>query len=159
VRSVQLHCTLARPDSYMHALMESWRVMRSKTTPEEWLRFVALWLFAPATYAERPELVETIVQTGLANPHPFSLTGFLRQGEAVRGHDTLARLGTLRRPTLVSVASHDVLVPPRFSRELAAALPGAQFREIDNAGHGYFWERPEQFNTMCLDFLTQHKSA
>jgi pimeloyl-ACP methyl ester carboxylesterase len=117
---------------------------------------VALWLFAPVTFAERPELVEAIIQTGLANPHPFTLTGFLRQGDAVRGHDALARLSTLTCPTLVSVAEDDILVPPRFSRELAAAIRGAELRTIARAGHVYFWEQAEAFNEMCVEFLARH---
>jgi pimeloyl-ACP methyl ester carboxylesterase len=156
VRSLQLHCTYARPDHYMLALMEAWRTIRVKVTPEEWMRSVALWLFSPRTFQERPEFVETIIQTGLANPHPFSLTGFLRQGDAVRSHDTLGRLGGLTCPTLVSVAEDDTLVPPRFARELAAAIPGAVFHLIPGAGHCYFWERPDLFNTMCLDFIAKH---
>ena len=156
VRSVQLHCTLARPDRYMHALIENWRVVRSKVTPEEWMRIVALWLFAPSTYVERPEFVETIIQTGIANPHPFTLTGFLRQGDAVRSHDTLERLGTLATPALVSVADDDILVPARFARQLAAAVPGATLTTLERAGHCYFWERPEAFNAMCLEFLERH---
>jgi len=156
VRSVQLHCTMARPDRYMHALIENWRVVRGKVTPEEWMRVVALWLFAPTTYVERPEFVETIIQTGIANPHPFTLTGFLRQGDAVRTHDTFERLGTLAPPALVSVADDDILVAPRFSRELAGALPGAAFKTIERAGHCYFWERPDLFNAMCLEFLERN---
>jgi 3-oxoadipate enol-lactonase len=158
VRSLQLHCTLARPDRYMHALLESWRLVRAKATLEEWMRIVTLWLFAPKTYAERPEFVETVIQTGIANPNPFTITGFLRQGDAVRTHDTLDRLGKVRHPTLVSVAEDDILVPPRFSRALGAAVPGAELRLIDGAGHGYFWERPDVFNSMCLDFLGRHAS-
>ena len=153
VRSLQLHCTLARPDRYMHALIENWRVVRAKATPEEWMRVVALWLFAPTTYTERPELVEAIIQTGIANPNPFTLTGFLRQGDAIRAHDTLDRLRQLAVPTLVSVADDDILVPPRFARELAASIPGATLQTIARAGHCYFWERPDVFNTMCLEFL------
>jgi pimeloyl-ACP methyl ester carboxylesterase len=156
VRSLQLHCTYARPDRYMLALLEAWRAVRTKVTPEEWMRSVALWLFSPRTFQERPELVETIIQTGLATPDPFTLTGFLRQGDAVRGHDALERLGTLTCPTLVSVAEDDMLVPPRFARELAAAIPGAAFQLIPGAGHCYFWERPDLFNTMCLDFIAKH---
>jgi pimeloyl-ACP methyl ester carboxylesterase len=156
VRSLQLHCTLARRDAYMQALIESWRVIRTKVTAEEWMRIVALWLFSPTTYAERPEFVEAVIQTGIANPHPFTLTGFLRQGDAVRSHDALDRLGKLAAPTLVSVADDDILVPPRFSRELAAAVPGATLKTIERAGHCYFWERPEVFNAMCLEFLGRH---
>src|SRR5947207_8004377 len=125
VRSLQLHCTMARADNYMRALIDDWRIVRAKVLPEEWMRVVALWLFSPSTYVERPEFVEAIIQTGIANPHPFTLTGFLRQGDAVRTHDTLDRLGKLAVPTLVSVADDDILVPARFSRELAGAVPGA----------------------------------
>ena len=156
VRSLQLHCTYARPDRYMLALLDAWRTVRAKATTEEWLRTVALWLFSPRTYAERPEFVEMVIQTGLANPHPFTLTGFLRQGDAVRGHDALDRLPGLTCPTLVSVAEDDILVPPRFAREVAAAAPRAELRVIEAAGHAYFWERADLFNTMCLDFLAKH---
>jgi pimeloyl-ACP methyl ester carboxylesterase len=159
VRSLQLHCTCARPDAYILALMEVWRGVRAKSTLEEWLRTVALWLFSAVTYARRPEFVEAVIQTGLANPYPFSLTGFVRQGEAVRSHDTLGRLPTLACPTLVSVAEHDILVPPRFSREIAAAVPKSELRIVDDAAHAYFWERPDVFNAMCLDFLARHDAA
>lgn len=156
VRSVQLHCTLARPDRYMHALIKNWRVVRSNVTAEEWMRIVALWLFSPVTYAERPEFVEAVIQTGIANPHPFTVTGFLRQGDAVRTHDTLDRLGTLSAPTLVSVGDDDILVPARFSRALAAAVPNATLKTLGRAGHCHFWERHDAFNTMCLGFLEQN---
>jgi pimeloyl-ACP methyl ester carboxylesterase len=159
VRSLQLHCTYARPDGYMLSLMDAWRRVRLKATPEEWLRTIALWLFAPVTFTERPEFVEAIVQMGLVNPHPFSLTGFQRQGDAVRGHDALARLPRLTCPTLVSVAEDDILVPPRFARELVATIPGAKLQIVDRAAHGYFWERPDVFNRMCLEFLEAHATA
>ena len=155
VRSLQLHCTLGRPDGYLRAQIANGRVQRRKMTPEEAMRAGYLWLFAPATYNERPELVEMILQNALANPYPMSLTGFERQCDAVETHDTLERVATLRCPTLISVADADILVPPRFSRALAGRIPGAEFRLIEGAGHGYFWERPDQFNQMCLDFLSR----
>jgi len=159
VRTLQLHCTYARPDAYIQALVEAWRRIRMAFDHEQSLRTIALWLFAPATYDERPEFVEMLLQSALANPHPQSITGFLRQGDAVRGHDTLERLDKIRCATLVSVAEEDILVPPRFSRELAARIPGAELRTVPGAGHVYFWERPEIFNEMCLDFIARHPNA
>jgi pimeloyl-ACP methyl ester carboxylesterase len=159
VRTLQLHCTLARADHYMRALIDAWRTVRAKTSLEEWMRIVALWLFSPVTFADRPQFVETIIQTGITNPYPFTSTGFLRQGDAVRSHDALDRLGTLRVPTLVSVADDDILVPPRFSHELARAVPGATLRTFDRSGHCYFWERPDAFNAMCLEFLATHAAV
>ncbi|HEU5320051.1 MAG TPA: alpha/beta fold hydrolase [Methylomirabilota bacterium] len=156
VRSLQLHCTYARPDRYTLALLEAWRLVRTTVGREEALRTIALWLFAPETYNERPEFVEAVLQAALANPFPQSLTGFLRQGEAVQEHDTLERLGAIRCPTLVAGAEADILVPPRFWRELAARIPGAELHVLSGAGHVYFWERPDVFNALCVNFLGKH---
>jgi len=155
VRTLQLHATLARPDAYMHALSDVWGELRPSVGREEWLRSLALWLFAPVTYAERPELIELLLQNALANPYPQSLPGFLHQGEAVRAHDTLQRLGDIRCPTLVTVAEHDILVPPRFSHAIAQRVPGAELKTIADAGHAYMWEKPEAFNAICLEFLAR----
>jgi 3-oxoadipate enol-lactonase len=156
VQSLQLHCTYARSDNYVRVLSAAWRRIRTSFDQEQSLRTIALWLFAPRTYNERPEFVEALMQNGLANPYPQSLEGFIRQGDAVLSHDTLERLGEIRCPTLVSVADEDILVPPRFSRELTAAIPGAELRTISGAGHVYFWEKAEEFNAMCLAFLNAH---
>jgi len=155
VRTLQLHATLGRPDAYMRALVEGWRKTRIALGREDALRVIALWLFAPRTYEERPEFVELVLQNAIANPHPQSLTGFLRQGDAVLGHDTLERLEQLRCPTLVSVADQDILVPPRFSHAIAQRVPGAELKTIADAGHAYMWEAPEAFNAMCLEFLAR----
>ncbi len=155
VRALHLGCTMARPDAYLSALSASWRELRTQMGREFALRAIGPWLFAPATYNERPEFVEMIFQNGLANPHPQSVTGYLRQSEAVMAHDTLERLAAIRCPTLVSVGEEDILLPPRFSRELAARVPGARFELVQASGHVYFWERPDVFNALCLDLFAR----
>src|SRR5215510_11673502 len=146
---------LARPDAYMLALIAAWREMRIGLGHESTLRTLGLWLFSPATYAERPEFIEVLLQNSLANPYPQTLAGFLRQGEAVAAHDALDRLSAIRCPTLVSVAEDDILVPPRFAREIAARIAGAELQLIPGAGHGYFLERPDVFNALSLDFIAR----
>ena len=92
VRSLHLACTLGRPDAYMLALNSAWREMRIGLGRESTLRALGLWLFSPTTYAERPELIEALLQNALANPYPQSLAGFLRQaaglllGDLLRAH-------------------------------------------------------------------------
>jgi 3-oxoadipate enol-lactonase len=155
VRSLHLGCTLARPDAYMLALNAAWRDMRIGLGRDQTLRTLALWLFAPTTYAERPDLVEVLLQNALANPYPQSVAGFLRQGEAIAAHDAIDRLEAIRCPTLVSVAEEDILVPPRFSRDIAKRIPGAELRLVRGAGHCYFLERPEVFNEISLGFIAR----
>src|SRR6266852_2879259 len=93
VRSLQLHCTLGCPDRYLRAQVDVGRIQRRTLSREGAMRAGYLWLFAPATYDERPELVEMILQNALANPYPMSLRGFEHQCDAVQAHDTLDRVG------------------------------------------------------------------
>ena len=155
VRSLQLHCTAAHPDRYMLALMENLRTVRRGLGPEAALRAMSLWLFAPSTFNERPQLVESLLHAAGAQPYPQSEVGFIRQGDAVISHDALARLGHITCPTLVAVGEEDQLTPPRFAREIARAIPHAELRTIPSAGHAFFWERPAEFNALCLDFLSK----
>jgi len=60
---------------------------------------------------------------------------------------------------LVSVAADDILVPPRFSREIAARIPGATLHVVPGAAHGYFLERPDVFNRLSLDFIARHSKG
>jgi pimeloyl-ACP methyl ester carboxylesterase len=155
VRSLQLHCTYARPDTYVRSLVAAWRIARVALDDAAALRTIAPWLFAPATYNERPEFVETLLEQAAANPYRQTRVGFLRQSEAVEHHDALDRLSAIRCPTLVSVAADDILVPPRFSRELATRIPGAELSVLPDGGHVDFWEHPDAFNDLCLKFLSR----
>jgi pimeloyl-ACP methyl ester carboxylesterase len=156
VRTLQLHCTYSRPDACLRARLAAARAERIALSREDALRSNLFWLLSRATYNERPEFVEAIVQSALANPHPQSLTGFVRQAEACLTHDTLERLPGIRVPTLVSAAAEDVLIPPALSRVVAERIATAAFRMIEGAAHAYFWERVDAFNAMCLEFLAAH---
>ncbi|MBI1846817.1 MAG: alpha/beta fold hydrolase [Candidatus Rokubacteria bacterium] len=156
VLSLQLHCTHPGNDGYMTALGDAWGTVRASLPLEQAQRTIFLWLFGHTTYNERPEFVEAILAGALANPYPQSLAGFRGQSAAVQAFSTRDRLPRITAPTLVSVADEDVLVPARFAREIAARIPGAELATIARAGHVYFWEMPEEFNRMCLEFLARH---
>ena len=49
-------------------------------------------------------------------------------------------------PTLVLVGEHDAISPPAEMKTIAAAIPGAEFVEIPDAGHMTTMENPEAVN-------------
>jgi pimeloyl-ACP methyl ester carboxylesterase len=159
VLTLQLHCTLARPDPYLLALGRTWRHLRVVLSREEFVRAIMLWLFSPATFAERPDVVEATVQAVLANPYPQSQAGFARQTEAVGGHDTLDRLDQIRCPTLITVGTEDTLVAPRFSEVLLDRIRDAEYVAFPGLAHGHFLEEPAGFNEVCVKFLQAHAGA
>ena len=156
VRSLQLHCTAARPDRYMLALLENLRVVRRGLGSEAAQRAMALWLFSPATFNDRPEFVEMLLHSARTQTYPQSDSGFVGHGDAVASHDALDRLGDIVCPTLIAVGDDDQLAPVRFSRDMARAIPHAELHTVPGAGHVYFWEKPAEFNQLCLSFLAKH---
>ncbi len=159
VRTLQLHATLARIDSFVQAVGQSLLHARAAFSREEFVRTLLPWLLSPQTYAEHPELIELIVQRLVESPHPATLPGFTRQAEACWAHDTLERLGQIRCPTLITVGADDIFVPLRFSRVLQERIPGAELLVIEGGGHGYLWEQADVFNAACLAFLRKHRRA
>ena len=157
VRSLQLHGTAARADRYLQALMENLRMVRRGLGAESAQRAMALWLFGPSSFNERPEFIESLLYAAKTQPYPQSDVGFLRQGDAVISHDALARLHRITCPTLIAVGEEDQLTPPRCSHEILSAIPHAEFHTIPGAGHAYFWEKPAEFNTLCLNFLAKQQ--
>jgi pimeloyl-ACP methyl ester carboxylesterase len=82
-----------------------------------------------------------------------------RQGDThgpvqeVQNPMTCARLTTMRVPTLIISGGADLLSPPALMRMLAAPIQGHQWACVPEAGHAAFWEDPEAWNRLVLDFL------
>ena len=69
---------------------------------------------------------------------------------------TYARLATMRVPTLVLSGQADILAPPLLMRMLAAQIPASSFASLEDVGHAGFWERPEVWNGLVLEFIGRH---
>lgn len=65
----------------------------------------------------------------------------------------LAAYRAITTPTLAVGYADDRLVPPYLAREVADAIPGAQYREVADVGHFGALERPEAVNALILEFL------
>jgi len=69
--------------------------------------------------------------------------------------DVMERLGGLSLPTLVLCGEDDLLTPPKYSRYLAARIPGARLRLIEGAGHMLMLERTSSVGEAIAGFLRE----
>ena len=70
--------------------------------------------------------------------------------------DAYARIS---RPCLVLGFADDLIAPAGLCREVAAAIPGARYAEIPDAGHYGYLEQPDLVNAELLTFLQNKESA
>jgi 3-oxoadipate enol-lactonase len=106
------------------------------------------WLTEPFRKAH-PDETERVRRMLLAAPPE----GYARAVDAIVGHDTLARLGEIRCPTLVLVGEKDEATPPSHSELLRDEVAGATLHVVPDAAHIVPVERPETFERLVREFL------
>jgi pimeloyl-ACP methyl ester carboxylesterase len=74
--------------------------------------------------------------------------------EALRDFDYAPLFPKLTLPALVIAGSLDQSASTKAVQALAAALPQAEYREIDGVGHLSPWERPRDYAGLLREFLT-----
>jgi pimeloyl-ACP methyl ester carboxylesterase len=62
-------------------------------------------------------------------------------------------LATAGVPVLFVVGEEDVICPPNFVRAMHQQVPGSKFIEIRQSGHSAYFERPDEFNRVVLEYL------
>ncbi|HEU5329559.1 MAG TPA: alpha/beta fold hydrolase, partial [Thermomicrobiales bacterium] len=155
VRSLTLVSTFARPDARLLAILDAWRVIYPKLGPADFARQSWPWLFS-WRFFERPANPRNLQRYAENAPRPQEPAAFVRQAEASHSRDRRADLAGLRVPTLVIAGAEDALVPPYLGRELAEAIPGAEFVVLPDVAHSANLEGRAAFNRLLGEFLAQH---
>ncbi len=106
------------------------------------------WL-TPEFRARNPAAVARVRAMLEASPP----AGYAGCCAAIRDLDTRAALGRIALPTLVIVGDGDPSTPPAAGESIAALIPGARLERIA-ASHLSNVERPVEFTSLVLDFLT-----
>jgi 3-oxoadipate enol-lactonase len=151
VRNLALLHTATAPDAFTRGPFDAIEQMRKSDIPyEHSVRFLARMVYSPPT-VNNAELFERIVQFTLNNPYRQTLTGFLRQLEAVRAHES-ADVSAIRARTTIFAGEADQLTPAYLSQQLAAAIPQARLRVLPG-GHAGFVEHAQEYNKAFIEAL------
>ncbi len=82
---------------------------------------------------------------------------FMRQGQAIAGFDSFARLGQIKSPTLIIHGDDDAIVPYPNVEVLHGAIASSKLHTLKAAGHMFFWEAPAETARVTGDFLAAAK--
>ncbi|MGV2904479.1 3-oxoadipate enol-lactonase [Achromobacter sp. AGC25] len=100
--------------------------------------------------AGEPGLTQVLIDMLRRTPD----AGYSANCAALRDADYRAQVSAITAPTLVISSTHDLAATPAQGKELAAAIPGARYVEL-NTSHISNWEQPEAFTHAVVDFLTE----
>ena len=112
-------------------------------------------MFPPAFQAAHPKVVAAR-KAALA---PTNALCFARACLALAALDLRPQLARIRNPTLVMCGALDQTTTPALAREVASAIPGAVYRDIEDSGHCPMLEQPEALVSMIEWFTSGSASS
>ena len=102
--------------------------------------------------------IERYLQVRMANLCPVEF--YFRHVLARQEHDTAARLGDIRAPTLILVGEDDHFVVSDMSHRsgadiLAKGIPNARLVMLPGERHSYFFSEPEKVHRIMREFIAR----
>ncbi|ANZ38946.1 alpha/beta hydrolase [Lentzea guizhouensis] len=154
VRSAVMMATTARPDPVQQMWARGMRELHDKGIELPAAFYAATSVvrnLAPATLEDPVIARDWLQMYEFASAAPsagervqLSLGDFPPRVDAYRGI-------TVR--SLVVGFAEDRVLPPRLSREVADAIPGARYAEVADCGHIGYLERPDEVNRLLVEFI------
>ena len=115
--------------------------------------------FAPSFAAREPELAFLYREIQRSTPD-LAPGGRARAAARPRSAPTdIAPVIEHEVPVLFVVGEEDSIFPAAALEAMHRKLPGSEFALVPDAGHSVYFERPEVFNRLVIEFLKRHTSA
>lgn len=154
VETLQLHGTWGRAHGYAARKFAAQVQILKSFELREAYEINVLWFLTPDFMSRHPRRVDSQIEA-IVRAAP-SREDLVRLYTANLEHDALDRLHKITAPTLVTVGTFDLALPPMYAREVADAIPGSELVLFEGGGHLHNMEDPEEFNAVTLDFLRRH---
>lgn len=154
VKSLSLHSCWTKTDPFLKTVVQGWRSIAKGlgSVPEMVIQGIFPWCFTPELYASKPDYVEQLAAFVRSRPQQ-PLDAFMRQSDAVIGHDAVAQLGKISAPTQITFGRHDLVTSTRFADPIKAGIAGSELVVFETCAHAPIYESVAEFNEKTLAFL------
>lgn len=112
------------------------------------------WAFSYNFLIER-NMLEPLIELGLNNPYPFTVTGYEGQYAALDVFDSHAWATEIKVPTLVLSSDQDLIFSTAQIKALADTIPKAKYYCFTTCGHVPMLEYPEKFTDIVTTWIKE----
>lgn len=153
LKSLVITCAVSHVDPIIKAMAERW-LIAARLRSGKYL-FEAVY---PDVFSE--EFIEKkrdfISGTAPLYDTAVDIDAFIELLKGFMQLNITPELSKIKTPTLVIAAENDKIKPLKYSKIIQKEITGAEFVIIKNSGHTVIWEKPEEFNTLVLNFIERH---
>lgn len=158
VRAAHLGSPCLSLGPFERSLFEHWKRLY-EIDIYAWAQDVTLWVYAPETFANKPDLVRQAVEVRATDGAFKDAAMFGQFVDAYIAFEAdIAAVSQIDRPVLVTTGGdEDLFSGPRTTRPVYDLIPGARFKSFEGTSHNYFTEQKAAWSTLVANFFeTQH---
>ena len=146
VRSLALVDTMAQADAWFRGLCDTFTAIRHRVadTPS-FFETILPWFIGSRFFGDS-DRAAWLIWLLRHTPNPQPLECFIHQIEAMRLHDAMARLASIRCPVLILTGAEDAIMPVRYARQMKEVMPYAELEFLDGIGHCLPLEMGREFD-------------
>jgi 3-oxoadipate enol-lactonase len=151
VQSLILADTVSEVGPELKIIIGSWIEAARRKDPQAFFDATVPWNFSPSFISANPHLLADARKRYEALDFP----AIIRLCESFLKVNFTARLQEITAPTCIIVGGLDLLKGLAYAQILQAGISHAELHILKDAGHASCWERPEEFNSIVLGFLSK----
>ena len=155
VQSAAICCSWPRSDHFFVRQFEVRKTILANLGLAELVRHTSSVLWDPKYFTDHFE--EMLEREAYALAHASPVEVDLERIDAIIAHDQLDGVGGIRKPVIVIGAKNDFVCPAYYSRQIADAIPGAEFKLYEDGGHFFYLVHVEEFNDDIRRFIALHE--
>jgi aminoacrylate hydrolase len=152
VRSIAVTSSWMVADDHFRHQFAARKQVLLEAGPQAYSETSALFLHSPGFFRDHYDVVRAWCDRSKAGTDRDIMAARI---DMIVAHDTSGRLAEVSVPTLVLVGEEDVCTPPVLSREVADAIPGAEYVEMPG-GHLIYKENPDVFFDIVTGFIDRN---
>ncbi|MEQ8698914.1 MAG: alpha/beta hydrolase [Bauldia litoralis] len=145
--------TWRRADTRFLEVFKARRAVLTGLGIEAYARHSLHWLYSRDWFEASADRIDGIVAASVQAQPPAEIVA--ARLDALLASDHAGLMGPVDPPVLVLYAIDDTLLPPAYSEELIAAVPGCRWHRFDGGGHLFPQTRPDAYNEVVGRFLAE----
>ena len=150
-KSLILIDTVSEIGPKLKLVIKGWVDALESENPSAFFNVTVPWNFSSDWIKNNPEILEKAKERYKHLDFP----AVINLCNAFFNVDYTDRLTEIQSPTCVMVGELDLIKGLPYAKILKKGIPHAEFHILEGSGHASCWERPEEFNSIIMGFLTK----
>ncbi len=153
VITLSLHATWSKTSSRLKLFFNTQVMLIDKLDPETFGMSMAPYIWSGDTLDHRFYVIEEFRKANRDNENLVSKRTYKFQVRACNNFDVFSKLSRITCPTLITVGSDDILIPPKYSEHIHGEIKNSKLYILNGCGHALIIEKAKEFNNLTIDFL------